>query len=293
MNAPKFVRDDLSISYKNQALTDPYVAVLEVASTGRSGIPSASFDNGRSLQLSFDSKIETILSTEYKPISATKPVIEAQESKIEVRPELIARREIISISILTDGDPGFITVSLNPFADVKVETADRETTRARRARWLTMSTSALAALSVLATGAGIYYTFRSVNKSRALSDTTICLSLTEFDQTVELGLQLVQRDIAIHRTDAGLIKSLTFSPEYNTDVGTLQVPGSYLAVEYGIVGGESANRTAVGIHQVLNMLPKLPREGTGEAASRGIAELHTVMHQISNPPNPQALGCPL
>jgi hypothetical protein len=51
MNAPQEIRDDLEVSYKSQALSNPYVVALEFASTGRSAIPTDSFDNGRGLQL--------------------------------------------------------------------------------------------------------------------------------------------------------------------------------------------------------------------------------------------------
>jgi hypothetical protein len=291
MNAPQSVRDSLKISYKRRSLGDPYVVVLEIASTGRLAIPSTSFDNGRSLRLSFNADIETILSTEYQPSSATKPVVEAQGNAVEFKPELIARRETVRVSLLTDGNPGSVSVSLNPFTDVGVETADQEAALARRAKWRVISTSVLVVLTVCAIGAAIFYTLRSVRQSRALSMGTICVTITKFDQTAELGMRLVRRDIVIDETPAGSIRSIKFSRSYDADVQELEDPGRYLIVEYGLVGNQDASRTAAGLTQVLNMLPKLPHEGTGSAANRDIAEFNEVINQISNPPNPQALGC--
>lgn len=291
MNAPQLVRHNLKVSYKDQELTDPYVVVLEIVGTGRSAIPSSSFDNGRSLQLGLASGIETILSTDYRPVSATKPVVEGQGSTVELKPELIARREIISISLLTDGDPGSLNVFQNPFTDVRLETADQEAAQKQRARWLIIATSVLAVLTLVTLGIGGYETYQSVNRSNALSGATLCVTLTEFDQAAELGMQLVNRDIIIDRTSEGAIKSIKFLPKYNSDVSTLEGLGQYLAIEYRAVGDKDSIRTAAEITQMLVVLPKLPHEGTGDIVNRGIAEFDAVMSQISNPPNPQGLGC--
>jgi hypothetical protein len=81
MNAPQVIRDNLKISYKDKTLADPYVTVLEIASTGRSAIPSSSFDNGRSLQLKLAAEIETVLSVEHKNLIANYKAADNSDSR--------------------------------------------------------------------------------------------------------------------------------------------------------------------------------------------------------------------
>lgn len=290
MYAPQAIRDNLKLSYKDKTLADPYIMVLEIASTGRSAIPSSSFDNGRNLQLELAAEIETILSVEYKPTSATKPVIRSHGSAIEFGPELIARRETINVSVLTEGNPGSIAVSLDPFTDVNIEVADREATQARRARRLGIVLFALAVFALAATGVATYYNIDETRRNNAISESTICLTLNEFGQTTSLAMQLVYRDIAIHRTSTGTIQSIHFSPQYNADVATLQGVGEFLIAEYRAADNLDSRRAATSLAQVLGMLPKLPREGTGNTANRDIAEFNAVMNQTLNP-NEHALGC--
>jgi hypothetical protein len=66
---------------------------------------------------------------------------------VELKPELIAKREIISTSILVEGNPRFLMVSQDPFADVQLEIADQEAVQERKAKWLISVLSALAALN--------------------------------------------------------------------------------------------------------------------------------------------------
>jgi hypothetical protein len=290
MNAPQAIRDNLKLSYKDKILADPYVVVLEIASTGRSAIPSSSFDNGRDLQLELAAEIETILSLEYKPSSATKPVIRSHGSAVEFWPELIARREIINISVLTEGNPGSIEVSLNPFTDVNIEVADREATQARRVRRAGIVLSVLVVFALGATGVATYFNINETRRSNAISESTICLTLDEFGQTTSLAMQLVYRDIAIHRTGKGTIQFIHFSPQYNADVATLRGVGEFLIAEYRVADNPDSRRAATSLTQVLDVLPKLPREGTGNAVNRDIAEFKAVMNQTLNP-NEHALGC--
>lgn len=290
MNAPKVVRDDLKVFYKDQALANPYVTVFEIASTGRSAIPSDSFDNGRSLQLKLGAELETVLSVEYKPSSATKPVIEGNGSIIEFHPELVARREIITASLLTDGDPGSVAVALNPFSDVRIEIIDRELAQARRTKWTGRAVAVLAVFTAFAVAFGIYRTWDAVNRGRALDVSTLCFTMTEFGETANLAMRLVSRDITVHRDAAGSIQSIEFSSAYSGDVATLQLDGKFLIAEYQAADTPASRRMAANFQQVLAMLPNLPREGTGDIANHNIAEFKTVMSQISNPKE-SSLGC--
>jgi hypothetical protein len=290
MNAPQVVRENLKVLYKDQALADPFVMVLEIASTGRSAIPSDSFDNGRSLELKLDAEIETILSMEYRPPSATKPNIEGRGSGIEFHPELIARREIITTSILTEGNPGSVAVALNPFRDVKIEITDRELAQARRVKWTGRSVGVLAVLTAFAVAFAGYRTLRAVDQGHALDLATLCLTLTEFGESTDLAMQLVSRDISIHRNSAGSIQSIKYSPGYGDDVATLEDQGKFLIAEYRVSDTPVSRRAAADLRQVLDMLPALPREGTGSVTERNIAKFKAVMGQIANP-DTASLGC--
>ena len=162
MNAPRTIRDNLKISYDDQSLTDPYVVAYEIASTGRSAIPSSSFDKDRSLQLRLEARILMLLSMEYEPASAPKPTVNIDDDEIlELRPELIARREVVKLSLLTEGMVGNATVALNPFSDVKIVVKDREATESSRRKWFPIVPLIIALLSVVATVIAGYLTVQN------------------------------------------------------------------------------------------------------------------------------------
>jgi hypothetical protein len=282
MNAPQVVRDNLKVLYKDQELTDPFVTVFEIASTGRSAIPSSSFDNGRSFQLKIDAEIETILSVEYEPSSATKPVLEGHGNVIEFFPELVARREVITTAVLTGGDFGSVAIALNPFSDVEIEITDRELVKARRIKWAGIARVMLVLLTALSVAFGAYRTWRAVDQGHALDMSTLCVTFTEFGETTNLAMQLVSRDIAVHRNATGSIQSIDFSPGYSEDVAALKGEGEYLIAEYQVANTPASRRIATSLQQVLAMLPSLPREGTGNDAKHDIAEFNAVMNQMSN-----------
>jgi hypothetical protein len=294
MDAPRTIRDSLKLTYQDKILKDPYIAALEIANTGRSAIPTVSFDNGRSLQLDLATEIQTVLSIECEPSSAMTPTIVSNGSAIELQPELIARREVIRISLLTEGNVGAATVSLNPFTDVKVETRDREAIEERRRKVTSLATPLLVAFTIIAIAVAFYLTIRADDtaaRSNAVIGSALCESLTEFGETTWLSMELVNRDIIVYRTGDGAIESIKFASAYNADVETFNGIAQFLLADYRSANTAQADRMAARIRQTLIALPKLPKEGTGNIASQNLAEFIAVLNQMSNL-NIAVPGCP-
>jgi hypothetical protein len=157
--APQEMQADLKVSYQNGLLNHPYVVALEIVNTGRSSIPSSSFDDGQSLELSLAVPILKILSTEHEPASAPKPTLSNDSEHIVLGKGRIAKREIIRLSLLTeDIPPGALTVSLDPFNDVKIRTSDREASEVRRGKMMAIGAVTLAVTTVAVTIIGAYLT---------------------------------------------------------------------------------------------------------------------------------------
>jgi hypothetical protein len=284
MNAPRIIRDNLKVSYGDRLLTDPYVVALEIASTGRSAIPSSSFDKDRSLQLRLEAQILTLLSTEYEPISATKPTINTDGEIIEFRPELIARREVIKLSLLTEGIVGNATVALNPFSDVKVEVKDREATESRRRKWFLIVPLIIGLLAIAATTTAAYLTVRyATNRTDEVAGSTLCLTIVEFAHTTELALELADRDIIVNRASNGRIHSVKFTSSYDSDVAEFKQDAQYLVTGYKAFNDSETKRLSVDINHVISILPVLPKEGTGGSANRDLAQVGGLLSQMTNP----------
>ena len=287
MNAPQALRDELKISYDDRALTNPYVAAFEIASTGRSAIPSSSFDKDRSLQLYLETQILMLLSMEYEPPSAAKPTVNTDGNVIELRPELIARREVIKLSLLTEGIIGNVLVALNPFSDVKIEIKDREAIESRRRKWLSFAPIAVALLAVVATAIAIYLTARATNRTNEVAGTTLCLTITEFAHTTELSLELADRDIIVNRAPNGQVRSVKFASSYDSDVAEFKQDARFLVTGYEAFSDNETKQLSADINRVMTILPTLPRqvasEGTGSSANRDLAEITALLNQMTNP----------
>jgi hypothetical protein len=291
------MQDDLKVSYQDNPLNSPYVVALEIANTGRSAIPTKSFDDDQSLQLNLTSPILKILSIEYEPTSAPKPTIATTASVIELKPGLIAKHEIIRASLLIEGPTRTPSVALDPFSDVKIRMADREAFGARRSKTLRIGTPVTALLTAVVTAIAAYLSVKSARtQTVAVTGDVVCLSELEFDESSLLAVELAYRDISASRSRDGNIHSITFARSFSVDVGNanfetrLFAAGSQALESSGVQLGALPRISADDSHAT-TILRRLPREGTSAAASKDLTSLSTIVSQISSPNSTIPKGC--
>ena len=149
LSVPDSFLDDLQIIYKGKQIQgDLYVTAIELANIGKSAIKSDDFDLKRPLQFALDVEIIKHLSTSQVPKSAPYPTITVDGNRFMLDPELIDKGEVISIALLTAGDPTRIETSFVPF-DGDISIRDRKVTESKKERRRgVISQFALAALGM-------------------------------------------------------------------------------------------------------------------------------------------------
>lgn len=105
-------------------------------------------------------------------------------------------------------------------------------------------------------------------------------------------MQIVYRDIMLHRTNSGQLEPVKFGPSYSGDVATLDGTADLLLGRYKVANTPESNALASELRQVLAIMPKLPNEGDRVIAIRDVADFSAIMNKVSNPNNP-VLNCPL
>lgn len=126
LSATQTLSGDLHISYKDRKLQNPYVAVVEISNVGRAPVAIDDFSQSRPLQFELQAPIVTALTVEHEPASAPTPRIVLEGKGFSLQPEVLVKNEIIKATLLTEGQPGNVKVSMNPFAAIQVQLRDRE-----------------------------------------------------------------------------------------------------------------------------------------------------------------------
>jgi hypothetical protein len=238
------------------------------------------------LQLDFVARIEAVLSVEVEPSSAIRPAIESDGNIIKLQPELIARREVINVSLLSEGSIGPVTIALNPLIDVKIEIKDREVIEARRNKLRAWTPVLLAFVTLVITALAAYLTYNTGatdnTRTNAVVGSTLCLSLSEFNETTWLAMELVNRDITVSRVNGQRIRSIKFAKNYDEDVQTVDDTSRFLVAGYQGVGTAQANKLAAEVQQAVAAIRILPEQGTGNAANHDLAEFTTVLRLLPN-----------
>jgi hypothetical protein len=282
MDTPQSMRGSLKVSYEDKTLKNPYIIACEIASTGRSAIPSTSFDQDRSLQLNLGVEILAVLSVDHEPASAAKPALQALGCILELRPELIARREIIKTSLLTEGSPDIFITAFDPFGDVKIEVKDREVTQARwrmvSARLPLVCLSATIALAV-----AFYYNFNSSNNDMSsFVHSAFCLNTDTLAQSTDLAMQLVYRDIEVHHLTASGLASIKVASSYGSDVQAFNEQAGLLISSYTSFNSGKTAHISLAIKRGIVVSRRVPRE-SGAVVLRDVAYLGTLLNDLSNP----------
>jgi hypothetical protein len=103
---------------RDRPLADPYLATIELTAHSRVDIPSDVFDGGTPIQLGLGARVVEVLPVTSRPETVPKPKIVASADGVHVGPSLIGKRQQVTITVLTDGEPHLICKS--PLANVRV-----------------------------------------------------------------------------------------------------------------------------------------------------------------------------
>jgi hypothetical protein len=238
----------LEISYQGKQLRNPYLARLVITNDGAE-IPSELFSededgNRRSIEFDLGVFIYDDLPLEHKPTAAPQPKISVSGSKFELEPELIASKESIMASFLTAGPVEKITLSQNPFGNVKFDIRDSEFRQRRSKKWRIILLSILAvpvALVVLSVIVSIPYAadeaLNSVKKVGSgienYTTTNACVSAAQSLHSEYLALELAFRDVEVDRNNKGRLTALHFRDTYLADLKGAAPDAKMFAEKYG------------------------------------------------------------
>ena len=96
---------DLRVALAGQLVSDPYVATLSIANTGRFDISEASFDGQRPLVISLGADPVAVLRVSSSPSRGTDIPVVLDGQEVQIGPGLISRRQQVDIQVLTSGRP--------------------------------------------------------------------------------------------------------------------------------------------------------------------------------------------
>lgn len=97
--------DKFSVSYDGRPISSPHVCSLRIQSTGKFSISSAQFDNSKPIEIDLGVPIVETLNVETTPAESSLPEFAAAGTKLQILPSVLARGQIVDVSILTNGLP--------------------------------------------------------------------------------------------------------------------------------------------------------------------------------------------
>jgi hypothetical protein len=118
----------LEVTFRGDALRDPYLVILVVDSRSRRDIRSSDFDQGKSLVFDIGAPIKAVVGGA-GPIESPTDVVSVHGSTVNLAPFLIRPGKVMRLSLLTEGSPKLSCRS--PLIDVRV----REQEPGRKVPW--------------------------------------------------------------------------------------------------------------------------------------------------------------
>jgi hypothetical protein len=109
---------DLKVLFRDQLLGNPRILRLRLASRGRRDIRTEDFDQSRPLVLNVGIDIIALISAKSDP--EPLPRLELEGRCIKIGPDLIRRRQTVTIAVLADGTSSHLTQN-SPLIDVDVQ----------------------------------------------------------------------------------------------------------------------------------------------------------------------------
>jgi hypothetical protein len=135
LNGGANVPHGLEVRRDGQLLTEPHVLVLELFNQGRLDIPNHAFNQDRPLILDVGVRIVDILKTA-TPVDQAVPAVEIDGTRLEIGPDLIKSRQMISITLLVDGLKPTLSCPPHPLIDIHVDRQDGMPSRPSTARFV-------------------------------------------------------------------------------------------------------------------------------------------------------------
>lgn len=108
---------DLKVLFSDQPVRNPHVVRVRLASRGRKDIRSEDFDQSRPLVLDVGADIVAQISAQSAPEPLPKLIVDG--TSIKLGPDLIRKRQTVTITVLTDGASSHLTLN-SPLIDVGV-----------------------------------------------------------------------------------------------------------------------------------------------------------------------------
>jgi hypothetical protein len=94
---------DLKVTYKDQAIKDPYLLLVRLINTGNKHIESEDFDTPVRVELGASKVISAeVVKTSQEQMN---PSLEVQENAVVLHPMLFNRNEWLAFTAVTDGEP--------------------------------------------------------------------------------------------------------------------------------------------------------------------------------------------
>ncbi|MFE4527152.1 hypothetical protein ACFRMO_08130 [Streptomyces anulatus] len=121
----------MAVTLDGHTLAQPRVVELIIANTGRRDITAAMFHDGDPISFGFDVDVCTILDATTKPAGSTQPVLHTgafsatdpigfADKHVEVAPSLLRRGQVVTVTVLLNGEEEPVQCTDFPLVDVKM-----------------------------------------------------------------------------------------------------------------------------------------------------------------------------
>lgn len=297
----------MPIKYGDKELDNPYTAAIKIVNTGRE-IPQDLFSENeggdrRGIEWDLGVPIESILSFGHGLENSPEPRLSTEECKLVLKPGLIAKAETIDVTLLTEGPVHRIRLTHNPFGNVKIETRSHEEDRQRRrAMGFRMAWGALclgvAAVVIVGVNSFIGNAENGVDKTLNTTFTDVggraaCILTEPSFRDAMLSLELALRDVNIERDARGKPMALHLLATYPADLKEAALDVTIFVYDYYVTKAfGAASRLAtpsdipMAVHEAINGLQRLPREGISKAN----LDVQMISHTVNRLPALSALS---
>jgi hypothetical protein len=145
------VLEDLEVRRRGQLLASPSVVILELEAKGRRDIPRSAFDDGAPVCLDVGAQIIEVLKVTTTPTDRAVPPYKADGLRLLIGPCLIGRRQIITFSLLVDGQTPKLSLPEQSLTDIEIRRRDKAYEAVARRMRLLVLVGAAISLTLLVT----------------------------------------------------------------------------------------------------------------------------------------------
>lgn len=121
----------LSVNMLGFPLANPRVVELVIANTGRRDITAAMFHADQPIRFEFDTEVCVLLDADTEPTGNVRPRLNTGEWRtvgtqssgstyLEVLPSLLRRGQVVTVTVLLNGDDKPVQCAMAPLVDVEV-----------------------------------------------------------------------------------------------------------------------------------------------------------------------------